>query len=86
MLIMAVNISVTFPETVLEWIDRERGEIKRSTYVIKLLKQTHETKTDLKKLPKKEGIERAAATAPRVHTTSANTTTELAKGGCISNS
>ena len=41
---MAVNVSVTFPETVLEWIDRERGEIKRSTYVIKLLQQTHEDK------------------------------------------
>jgi hypothetical protein len=45
---MAVNISVTFPETVLEWIDKERGEIKRSTYVIKLLQQTHENKANKK--------------------------------------
>jgi hypothetical protein len=85
---MTVNISVTFPEPVLEWIDKERGAIKRSTYVIKLLQQTRDNKTDnFKKLPKKEGIERAAATAPRYSTMSAtDTTTELAKErGCISN-
>jgi hypothetical protein len=41
---MAVNVSVTFPEAVLEWIDRERGEIKRSTYVVKLLQQSYKEK------------------------------------------
>ncbi len=39
---MTVNVTLTFPETVLERIDRERGEIKRSTYVIKLLQQTYQ--------------------------------------------
>jgi hypothetical protein len=41
---MTVNVTLTFPEPVLEWIDMERGEIKRSTYVIRLLQQTHESK------------------------------------------
>lgn len=41
---MTVNVTLTFPETVLERIDRERGDIKRSTYVIKLLEQTHKEK------------------------------------------
>jgi hypothetical protein len=80
---MAVNISVTFPEPVLEWIDKERGEIKRSTYVIKLLKQSHEKKTDdLKKLSKKE---RAAATAARIHTMSPTQRNQIGNGGLISN-
>jgi hypothetical protein len=49
---MTVNVTLTFPEPVLEWIDMERGEIKRSTYVIRLLQQTHENKKqNLKKLP-----------------------------------
>jgi hypothetical protein len=39
---MTVNVTLTFPEPVLKWIDMERGEIKRSTYVIKLLQRTHE--------------------------------------------
>lgn len=49
---MTVNVTLTFPESVLKWIDRERGEIKRSSYVIRLLQQTRESKKqNLKKLP-----------------------------------
>jgi hypothetical protein len=43
---MTVNVTLTFPEPVLEWIDMERGEIKRSTYVIRLLRLTHENKME----------------------------------------
>jgi hypothetical protein len=41
---MTVNVTLTFPEEVLERIDKERGQIKRSTYVIKILKEQEQRK------------------------------------------
>ena len=34
---MSVNISITLPENVLQWIDKVRGDINRSKYIVKLL-------------------------------------------------
>jgi hypothetical protein len=34
---MSVNISITLPENVLHWIDKGRGDINRSKYILKLL-------------------------------------------------
>lgn len=71
---MTVNVTLTFPETVLERIDRKRGEIKRSTYVIKLLQLTHEGRVlesdgdsrqdDIKKANLKETLQTASKVGP----------------------
>lgn len=64
---MTVNVTLTFPETVLERIDRERGEIKRSTYVIKLLQQTYQKRlVEIDSVTSRQSKRRPLRTTPEV--------------------
>jgi hypothetical protein len=64
---MTVNVALTFPETVLERIDRERGEIKRSTYVIKLLQQTYQKQlVEIDSITSRQSKRRPSRTTPEV--------------------
>lgn len=37
-----INITLSFPETILQQIDLDRGDINRSKYIIKLLRVGYE--------------------------------------------
>jgi len=54
---MSVNISITLPENVLQWIDKVRGDINRSRYIVKLLEAgCHNIKEQNKRLLQAETL------------------------------
>jgi hypothetical protein len=49
---MTVNITLTFPETVIKKIDKDRHDVNRSRYILRLIEQAYlncGTKVDVKK-------------------------------------
>jgi metal-responsive CopG/Arc/MetJ family transcriptional regulator len=38
---MSINITLTLPEKVIQKIDKERGDINRSKYVLRLLQRAY---------------------------------------------
>jgi len=49
---MSVNVTITLPEAVVQKIDKERGDIARSKYVLRLLERAYQRQSELLK---KEG-------------------------------
>jgi metal-responsive CopG/Arc/MetJ family transcriptional regulator len=43
---MSVNITLSFPEKVIRRIDKERGDINRSKFVLRLLEKAYTKKTE----------------------------------------
>ncbi|MDQ6866549.1 MAG: ribbon-helix-helix domain-containing protein [Thermoproteota archaeon] len=43
---MVLTISVTLPEPLIERIDKERGDINRSKYVLRLLERAYQKDRD----------------------------------------
>jgi hypothetical protein len=41
---MTVNVTLTFQEEMLQQIDNDRGDIKRSKFIARLLQQTYQKK------------------------------------------
>jgi hypothetical protein len=41
---MSVNITLSFPEKVINRIDKERGDINRSKFVLRLLEKAYTSK------------------------------------------
>jgi hypothetical protein len=39
---MSVNITITLPEAIIEKIDRERGDVNRSKFVLRLLERGYQ--------------------------------------------
>lgn len=37
-----INVTLSFPESILQQIDVDRGDINRSKYIVKLLKAAYE--------------------------------------------
>jgi hypothetical protein len=49
---MTINITLTLPEAIIQKIDKERGDIARSKYVLRLLERAYQRQNGL--LKKKE--------------------------------
>lgn len=45
---MSVNVTLTFPESIINKIDKERGLINRSKFVVQLLEKAYENEEETK--------------------------------------
>ena len=44
---MSVNITLTLPEKIIDKIDKERGDVNRSKYVLRLLEKAYQKQNGL---------------------------------------
>jgi hypothetical protein len=52
---MTVNITLAFPEAMIEKIDRNRGDVNRSRFVLRLIEFAYEKQRQNKKLQQSVG-------------------------------
>ena len=48
MFVMAISVTLTFPESVITKIDQDRKDVNRSRYVLRLIEKAYDTKENIK--------------------------------------
>jgi metal-responsive CopG/Arc/MetJ family transcriptional regulator len=53
---MSVNITLTLPEKILQKIDKDRGDVNRSRYVLRLLERAYQMRFKSDEIEKVDSV------------------------------
>ena len=80
---MTINVTLTFPETIIRKIDKDRADVNRSRYVLRLIEEAYShnqcsTRINIRKQSRQlsEAIRVGRSTQPQIVATDDKTTPE----------